>query len=173
MLLRSGLPGLVSVMSACVLPISPEFQDPPAAANFSPVILSATPDIGSIVTATSPSAVPMFQVFVSDPNLGDDLHVRWIADFPPFTPNTRVMLSDFPIPHRSDGKPIADSSEVVPNCLVNNLAKIPQHQIMAVVADRLFDDSPTPMGATVDLTRVQGTEGRRVIATWTLNLDCP
>jgi hypothetical protein len=170
MLLRSGVLGLVSVMSACVLPITPEFQDPPASANYAPVIVSAMPDIGSIVTATNPSAVPTFTVFVTDPNLGDELHVRWIADFPPETANTRFLEKDFPITPSSGMAPSGNSS-VTPGC-TGDLANIPQHQIMAVVADRLFDDTLPPMGTPIDLTKLAKPEGKKVIATWILNLDC-
>jgi hypothetical protein len=173
MLLRSGVICLISVMSACVLPIAPEFQDPPSAANFSPIILAAMPDVGSVVTAPSISTVPTFTVIVSDPNLGDDLHVRWIADFPPFNANTRSMIADSVITHSSSGVPLNGDDSVTPNCKVHNLAKIPQHQIMAVVADRKFDDSTPDAGTVFDLTKLADADGRKVIATWTLNLDCP
>jgi hypothetical protein len=172
MLLRSGLVGLVSVMSACVLPITPEFQDPPSAANYAPVILSAMPDIGSLVTATNPSAVPTFTIYVQDPNLGDDLHVRWIADYPPDTANTRFLLKDFFISHSSNGMLLNAPSSVTPSCIGDLAKTLPQHQIMAVVADRPFDDSLPPPNTPVDLTKLSKPEGRKVIATWILNVDC-
>jgi hypothetical protein len=173
MLLRSAGICLVSVMSACVLPIAPEFQDPPAAANFSPVITDSVPPIGMIVDAV-PTRVPAFTVSVTDPNLGDNLHVRWLADFPPDTANTRDMVPDFEIDHRTDGRPILMDSSVTPSCSAHNLAKIPQHQIMAIVADRPFDDSPPPPGMAADLTKLLDPDGqgKKVIATWTLNLEC-
>ena len=178
MLLRSGLLSLVSVMSACVLPIAPEFQDPPAEANFAPVILDGSdPPIGWVVTAPTPESIPTFTVFVSDPNLEDDLHVRWIADYPPNTANTRDMVPDFPVTHSSNGLPLDQPVSVTPSCSAHNLAKIPQHQIMVVVADGEFDNSPPPVGMPVDLTKLKDVDGRddrkKVIATWTLNLECP
>jgi hypothetical protein len=166
MLLRSTAIVFVSVMSACVLPIAPEFQDPPAAANFSPVIIDSMPPIGSIVGPTSTPTT--FTISITDPNLGDDLHVRWIADFPPDTGNTRTLNNPpTTVSHRTDGMPINADVSQTPSCNINSLAKIPQHQIMAIVADRPFDDSPT-----ADLTKLQGTDGHSVIATWILNLDC-
>jgi hypothetical protein len=157
MLLRSGLLGLVSIMSACVLPIAPEFQDPPSSANIAPAILDATPALGSIVTATNPSSVPSFTVFASDMNVGDTLRVRWIADFPPFTANTRVLAE------RTFTQP---DDSVTPDCVVNNLAKIPQHQIMVVVADGDF-------ASALDLTKLKDMTRKEVIGSWILNLDCP
>jgi hypothetical protein len=145
----------------------------PAAANAPPEISDATPAIGAVVQASSPTMGPTFQITVSDQTPNDDLHVRWIADFPPDTANTRVLVLDMPIAHRSDGKPLSESISVTPNCLTNNLAKIPQHQIMAVVANRPFDDSATAQGAPADLTRTAGSDGLEVLATWTLALDCP
>jgi hypothetical protein len=158
-------------MSACVLPIAPEFQDPPAAANYSPLILDSNPQIGSVVVAANPMMVPPFTVFVSDPNVGDDLHVRWLADFPPFTMNTRDMVLDDHFTHSSNGVPLNAMSEVTPSCSAHNLAKIPQHQIMAVVADRPFDN--TQVGPNADLTKLSDPNGRKVVATWTLTLGCP
>jgi hypothetical protein len=160
-------------MSACVLPIAPEFQDPPASPNFPPQILSAMPDIGSIVVAPSPSAVPTFSVVVTDPNLGDTLHVRWLADYPPSTANTRDMIQDETHLPNGNGTPLNVESMVTPSCIADNLAKIPQHQIMMVVGDRPFDNSPPPAGTAADLTKLQGTDGLKAIATWILNLECP
>jgi hypothetical protein len=173
MLLRSAGICLISAMSACVLPIAPEFQDPPASPNFSPQILSASPDIGSIVTAPSPTTIPTFIVTVTDPNFGDTLHVRWLADYPPSTANTRTLTRDQTFPPNSNGGAVNGSSMVIPNCNADNLARIPQHQIMMVVGDRMFDDSPPPQGMLPDLTKLQGTDGLKAIATWVLNLECP
>jgi hypothetical protein len=174
MLLRSAAICLVSVMSACVLPIAPEFQDPPAAANFSPEITDAVPLIGMIVDGT-PARVPTFTVSVTDPNLEDNIHVRFLADFPPDTVNTRTLVKDAEIDHGTNGKPIFQDVSATPSCTTDNLAKIPQHQIMAIVADRPFDNSPPPAGMAPDLTKLLDPDGqgKKVIATWTLNLECP
>jgi hypothetical protein len=145
---------------------------PAPSMNFAPMFIDATPAIGTMVQGI-PSAVPRFQVVVSDPNAEDDLHIRWIADFPPSTADTRVMISDELIPHRPDGKVIDVTVSLTPDCLTHALATILQHQIMVVVADRPFDDSPPPAGMSVDLTKLADPDGREVIATWTLDLECP
>jgi hypothetical protein len=172
MLLRLCSIGFVSVMSACVLPIAPEFQDPPAAANFSPIIVDSDPPLGEIVSAT-PTSSQKFTVTVSDPNLGDDLHVRFLADFPPNTTNTRDMVPDAQVTHSSNGQPLNKDVSVTPSCTTHNLAKIPEHQIMVIVADSPFDDGPAPAGLPVDLTRLLDPHGLKVIGTWILKLDCP
>jgi hypothetical protein len=165
MVLRPGkalLLGLVlSLMSACVLPLAPDFQDPPASANYAPEIIDFEPAIGSVVTS------PNFRVTVSDPNVGDTLFVRWIADYPPHSDNTQVLL-DIMVPPSADGTKLAKDVPVKPDCVLNSLAKIQRHQIMVVVADRDFLPPQPPMN---DLTMIL-KPGREIVATWTLEMEC-
>ena len=165
-------------MSACVLPIAPEFQDPPAAANFAPVILDSDPPLGWVVT-------------VARARVDSHVHGLRLRSQPSrttctsggsrtFRPTRRTPATwsrTFQVTHSSNGLPLDQPVSVTPSCSAHNLAKIPQHQIMVVVADGPFDDSPPPAGMPVDLTRlkiVDGRDGRKkVIATWTLNLECP
>jgi hypothetical protein len=163
MLLRSGSSCALIVMSACVLPIAPEFQDPPASENYAPVFIDTEPPAGSIVTA---SPMLTFTVVVSDPNVGDDLQVRWIADFPPLTDNTSVMATT-PIPHAAGATVSSHETSIQPNCALHHLARIPSHQIMAVVADRPFLDPGTP----IDFERLP-PDGLKDSRSWILNLDC-
>src|SRR5207244_709655 len=51
---------------ACVVPVGPQFQDPPATQNYEPRILAAQPPLGERVTGTT------FHVTVQDPNVLDD-----------------------------------------------------------------------------------------------------
>src|SRR5215471_15875644 len=84
---------LVPPMSACILPVAPEFQDPPASENFGPVITDSSPALGSVVTKVGGAPLPPFRVTITDPNLGDNLHVRWLADYPPRSNNTRTLVA--------------------------------------------------------------------------------
>src|SRR5262245_13457968 len=84
------LPGVALLMSGCVLPIAPEFQDPPSPPNYAPYIVSAQPPIGEVKTSLMPGDVE-FSVSVSDPNILDKLCVRWISDYPPYNENTKLM----------------------------------------------------------------------------------
>src|SRR4051812_34931695 len=91
----------VSFMSGCVVPVTPAFQDPPASQNYAPVFLNVDPEIGAVVTRSA------FLVTVTDPNVGDDLYVRWIADYPPYSNNTRTLLPTTKVTHSADGKPLS------------------------------------------------------------------
>jgi hypothetical protein len=171
MLLRSGLICLVSVMSACVLPIAPEFQDPPAEANFSPVIVDTMPELGLTVTGT-PDGLTTFNVTVTDQNPGDTLHVRWIVDYPPFTvANTRVVQEDFPISPSPSGMPQQTTVPQKIGCHESTLSALSPHTVMAIVADRPFQPS-LPPPAPVDLGRLP-TDGLKTVAVWILDLECP
>jgi hypothetical protein len=155
--------GLMS-MSGCVLPLAPDFQDPPASQNFSPRFVQTDPAEGSVVKTSR------FSVTVTDPNIGDDLHFRWIADYPPANGNERIFLS-FTSPRSTNGMPQFRTSEVMPDCLLNTLAKLPSHRIMVIVADREFADPVNPATKEVDFTRVQDG-GLAIVATWTLDVEC-
>jgi hypothetical protein len=152
-------------MSACVLPIAPEFQDPPASENYAPIIVDSDPPLGMRVTATAGKLTP-FSVTVTDPNVGDTLHVRWIVDYPPFSTNTRVLQEDFPVP------PSPSPTTVTQNigCAESTLSVLASHTVMAIIADRGFMQSMLPP-APVDLGRVQA-EGLKAVAVWTLDLEC-
>jgi hypothetical protein len=152
------------LMSACVLPIGPDFQDPLSSPNYAPYFVDTLPIAGSIVTATD--TVPQFRVTVQDPNVGDDLEVRWIADYPPFTANTRVIKTT-PVPHAAVPQPQDETA--TPNCTIDSLAKIPSHQLYVVVADRPFLDPVA--GKPVDVEALP-LDGRKDSRSWTLNLDC-
>ena len=110
---------------------------------------------------------PMFRVTISDPNLGDDLHVRWLADYPPFSSNTRTIQEDQTIVHSMNGQPLQQEVSVPVDCGLENLAPIAQHQVMVVVADRPFPLS-APAG---DLASVP-PPGHAVVGSWILNDNC-
>jgi len=152
---------VVSQISACVLPIAPEFQDPPASPNYAPRIITTIPPQGSIVTGSA-SASTTFTATVTDPNLGDRmLHTRWLADFPPQGPNTRTLTLNIDVSNLATG---TDVTQTV-SCQ-SLLAPVPEHPITVIVADRPFDDTKT------DLTALADPTGFTVQATWFLKLDC-
>jgi len=163
MLLRSVTIVALLSMSACVLPIAPEFQDPPASENYAPVFIDTNPQAGQIVTA---SPVAKFTVVVEDPNVGDDLQVRWIADYPPITDSTSVMATT-PVPHAAGATVSSHEVSIEPNCALHHLARIPSHQIAVIVADRPFLDPGTP----INFERLP-LDGLKNSRSWILNLDC-
>src|SRR5882724_1117584 len=124
MLLRSGSICALLVMSACVLPIAPEFQDPPASENYAPVFIDTIPPAGQVVTA---SPVAAFTIIVEDPNVGDDLFVRWIADFPPLTDNTIVMETRMAPPGGASQVSAHDPPPSHPTCPLHPPPQTPTH----------------------------------------------
>jgi hypothetical protein len=152
-------------LSACVIPIGPQFQDPPAAQNFAPTITDSNPVNGAIVQTKT------FRVTFFDPNLSDDLHVRWIADYPSYGPNSRLLMApDFLASPTATTAQKLDTSITI-DCIASNLAlMLTQHQIMVIIADR-----PFLMGDNLPLDRkltALPDDAGRVEAHWTLNLEC-
>jgi len=68
-------------ITACVVPVAPEFQDPPRGLNYQPYFVTTFPDLETAVTV---GAKQTFTVTVADPNAGDGLSVRWARDYPPY-----------------------------------------------------------------------------------------
>lgn len=151
--------------SACVVPIGPQFQDPPAAQNFAPTITDSFPPNGEIVMTKN------FRVTVSDPNLADFLHVRWIADYPPYGPNSRLLAAP-DLPNSATATtPLRQETSITVDCLSSNLSLgLMQHQIMVIIADRPFlTDDNLPQDRK--LTSLPDDAGH-VEAHWTLQLEC-
>jgi hypothetical protein len=158
-------------MSACVLPIAPDFQDPLSSPNYSPFIISSSPQAGSIVTGM-PTTTTTFRVTVSDPNVGDDLHVRWLADYPPLSAaNTRLLVSDSVISHSADGQPIVQDVSVAIGCRQSVLSpQLTQHQVTVLVADRAYE--ALPLDGSDNLTKLVDDAGFIVSASWILTVEC-
>jgi hypothetical protein len=77
---------IFSLLPACVLPIGPDFQDPPPVPNYPPYFAQVgpnTPLFGSTVAISDSGTT--FEVIVADPNPGDTLSVRWVSDYPIYT----------------------------------------------------------------------------------------
>lgn len=121
-----------SPMSACIIPAGPEFQDPEGVPDSPPFLISVSPDQGSTVVTGDPE----FTVTPSDVNVGDDLYVMWLTEYPPLTEQSNVGTSST-IYHSEDGSPLAEPRSFRPNCYQVN-RRISTHQIMAVISDSPF-----------------------------------
>lgn len=77
---------IFSLLPACVLPVGPDFQDPPTVPNYPPYFVAVGPNTPffSSTVAISDSGTT-FEVIVADPNAGDTLSVRWVSDYPIYT----------------------------------------------------------------------------------------
>ena len=156
--------------SGCVIPVAPDFQDPPLQQNYAPELVSTVPP-QTIVTTTA------FQVTVTDPNVSDDLYVRWIAEYPPFSStNSKRLKPDVMLTHSANGMQMLGMDPIAVDCLFP-LARLPQHPITAIISDRPFfspqDDPPQSDPETL-LAGIRTKEGAlKVEAHWVLSLLCP
>jgi hypothetical protein len=161
---RIWLGALPLLASACVLPVGPEFQDPPG--NFAPYLASSNPPEGAVL----PESSPVIEVVLGDANPDDVLVGRWFVDYPPFDAATTRLAQEFRLP--SAGKAERGKVLFAPKCADDQIASgMPSHRVTLSVADRPFlseDQSPP----TLRFDSVP-PEGFLLRATWTLNLACP
>ena len=153
--------------SACIIPVGPDFQNPIAGPNNAPYIIGATPDFGAIVTPPQLT----FSVTVTDPNIGDDLYVRWLADYPGANYRPVMAMPSF-VAHSTNGQPLRASVSAIVDCVLDNLAMTSdgEHRVEVIVADRPFVD-PVPPDTRLDLVM---DPGLAVHASWVLEqLSCP
>jgi hypothetical protein len=149
---------LLLSMPACIIPIGPEFRDPPGNPNAKPFFWSTDPPIGSVSTSG------LFAVTPSDDNVEDHLFVRWIADYPPFEEET-TRHHFVEIMPRDDGRPLRQRVENTFEC--SALRRLPTHQIMAIVSDRPYLPNSQELEKTLP-------GGDIVVAAWTWDShDCP
>jgi len=121
---------MVPFAVACVLPVSPSFEDPPASPNFAPTLVDSDPPAGSIV---QPGLT--LQVTITDANPRDTLYVRWVSDYPLATADSRVLTDVRTFAPSSDGKVHATRVTYQTDCAA--LAPgLTVHRIEVIVADR-------------------------------------
>jgi hypothetical protein len=150
---------LASPISACIIPVGPEFQDPPGDPDSPPFLISESPDEGTTVV----SATATFVVRPGDFNVGDTIYVKWITEFPPAVPQPSgtFFLEPDELGPSADGSFVRDASKFSPNCSqVNNAAST--HHITAAISDRRFV-------APASLTTESNVRPRLVIWTWEWN----
>jgi hypothetical protein len=162
-------------MSACIIPVAPNFQDPPSTPDSPPYLYNPQPNnFGEIVTVPVKNAKP-FSANVRDPNVEDTLSYLWVVDYPPFI--TGVTLSGnqgsiYPLPN---GQPIDMQLPQLITCPFLNTVVAPsdgKHQLELIVANRQF--SP-PDGLSPDnvLDSIDDPTGFVVRASWTFVISCP
>jgi len=132
---------MFTALSACVLPIGPEFEDPPAVANFQPFVVSVDPDAET--TQQILAKPPKFKIQVSDPNPGDKLTVRWVANYPLYVQNATYLVGDsqeMALPPEPEGRVTFESPEL--SC--DKFPLSTEKTLVAIVSDDGFlpPDSP-------------------------------
>ena len=141
--LRALLTLLVAI-SGCVVPVGPEWTDPPS--NTPPTISSADPAVGSLLELDADGgAPPEVVVELADQNTQDKLYARWIIDYPPYQVGiSRVVLTaDLP-----GGNQIRRGLiRYRPNCSDDRISHdFANHRLLLAVSDGPFaiDDISQP-----------------------------
>jgi len=160
--------GLIMTSFGCVLPLAPSFDDPPAERNYAPEVTSSGPPQG-IVTGS----VANLSLGVTDPNVGDGLKVRWIAEYPPYNRDrTRLLKPDDAFPVTLDGRVVQGIARADGlNCL--SVAQGTLHPVTAMVADRDFLNAVDhPELSTEELLTALPNNALTAEAHWVLNMQC-
>ena len=149
---------VVLPMSACIIPVGPEFRDPDGIPNSPPYIISAEPPEGT----STPNA--LFAITPSDVNVGDTLYLRWLIDYPSVQGVTRLAQSDMVGPSQ-DGTPLRQRKSYAFDCL--NIRRTPSpHRVAVIVSDKPF------MSDLTNPARVED-DVYPAIVTWTWEENCP
>jgi hypothetical protein len=148
-----------------VLPIGPEFEPE---RNMPPFVIRAEPAIASIVRNQD----QVFQVTVEDFNRLDDLHVRWLIDYPPFNENiTRTALA-ISVGARGPDMPNQHMLSFKPECVNLISPTVDQHTLLLVISDRPFVEDTVGMGGERILDQIRPGAFRLPLS-WSFEKDCP
>jgi hypothetical protein len=148
-----------------VLPIGPEFEPE---RNMPPFVIRAEPAVGSVIR--DPEQV--FQVTVEDPNRLDDLHVRWLIDYPPFSDN--ITKTGLAIAVGAPGPDVPNQHVLPfkPECVNLISPTLTRHTLLLVISDRPFVDETVGPGGERILDQVRPGAINQPLS-WTFDKECP
>ena len=148
----------VSSLSACIIPVGPQFQDPPGDPNTPPQILDPDPTWGAEVTAPETGAT--FTITVIDPTPTDQgLFIRFLVD------NELTAIVNT-VPPSAGSVRATVSNTITCQLIPMDRRTFSQHSVLAAVADNMFD-----IDVQDNLTaKPPGLVSSPV--TWTLNITC-
>lgn len=138
------------VAGGCVVPVEPQFQDPPSSPNFYPYLSNADPIAQTSSRLPPAPAMLEFNIQVGDQNLDDTLYVRWVSDYPPYTPGISKIVVD-----GADGEglllpPTSPPGEIrgIPayKTRCEDFFPAATHSLTVIVSDRPFLPSNQPFG---------------------------
>jgi hypothetical protein len=158
--------GLIMTSFGCVLPLAPTFDDPPAEKNYAPELTQSDPAQGIVAGSAA-----NLSISATDPNVGDPLVVRWIAEYPPYNQDRTRLLKNQTFPASLDGRPLQVTSRQDLDCL--SLAQGALHPVTALVSDRDFltvNDQPD-LSIEEQFTKLR-KNALSVEAHWVLNMQC-
>ncbi|HVV52218.1 MAG TPA: hypothetical protein VHO06_21290 [Polyangia bacterium] len=159
-------------MSACIIPVAPEFQDPPDQPQSVPYIANSMPVEGASVVVGSQGAD--FNVQVTDSQAGVKLYDRWAIDYPPYSSITRTGGPVAQIAPPANGGSI--NSALPPFHLDCGINPAPNsnstHQLTLIVADSpIMDLVLADPNHALD-TLADPVDGHVVHAFWTVVMPC-
>ncbi len=147
-------------MSACIIPVAPNFQDPPNQPDSVPYlqVLSGTPAFNSIYPLTGPSTT--FFVNVTDPDPGATLYYEWVFDYPQSALGTPQLANA----NNAGLSPPARLFQDV-SCQRVVATQSTTHQLELFVANGPFDDGAPAFGTPTDPRTMVVSDG------WTIQFQ--
>jgi hypothetical protein len=161
-------------MSACVIPVAPQFDDPEV--NYPPFVEDCDPSVGDIITPAAampgggdPAPQRVIMVTLGDHNLNDVLFLRLLLDYPT-TDLDGGQLVAVPAARPPSGRVDRTPFKLVPPPCTS--AGAGTHRLVLSVSDREFLDRTNGESVSPDapLDSVRAT-ANRMRAVWILN--CP
>jgi hypothetical protein len=150
---------LFSPTLGCVVPVAPEFKDPPKSENLPPYFVRGMP-----LFESSTVAPEEFSIVVTDPNPFDKVWVRWVSDYPIYSP-VKSKLLDQVVATRD-----ATITYRVKSCEDFLMGTPSPHRLVVVAADREF--KPFEQSDSVDYPYNSTTDkGFWIMAGWLV--ACP
>jgi hypothetical protein len=157
-------------MSACIIPVAPNFQDPPSVPDSPPYVSNIVPTYGEVATFQLPTTT--FSAVVNDMNLNASIFYRWVGDYPPNVPGVTWSQLNYPeIKPSLDGLPLKQLLPFDLTCdLVNSVSGT--HRVELILADGQFQDT---MGLPADsqFDTLLDPNDHIVKITWTVSMSCP
>lgn len=153
---------LLAPLAACVIPVGPEWTDPPT--NAPPTVLSSQPPVGQILVEPALTVT----VVLGDANTQDKLYLRWLIDYPPYQPDVYQLAHELTL--APEGKVARSGTSFAPNCTDDQLATgTASHRLLLAVSDRPFVTDSQGEGALDQLA----AGGLGVEALWPFTMTCP
>jgi hypothetical protein len=156
---------------SCIIPVAPEFQDPPAVPDSPPYLHDFAPfNIGSIVSVDGVKGQD-FSAFVGDQNPDQILYFEWLFDYPPQLQNRNQYGNTGMIPARIPGQPDPKETQTVKCAFVDASSGSSSHRVELAVATERFA-SPTGLPADQALDSIPDSNGFVVRAFWEIDMPC-
>jgi hypothetical protein len=168
-LVRVLLLAAVSSMSACIIPLAPDFQDPPPDPQGAPYFVdgSATPAFGALAPPLTPTRPLEFYVYVGASSPGTTLWWRWALDYPPFMSGITFAPPQQPLSPPASGQP--GRIDITLDCTDNANPSVGlEHQLFLLVANQPFIVTSPP---TLD-TVADPTPDSVISNSWPVDISC-